>query len=399
MISQPVYLNHLMLRIPVFEPDLGKFESPYRQAFLKSDGIQAILVIMLSNIASLSLINSDYHSYGWGNKFFIFLGMRLGVSLISAIAIVILAKSSKPEHHDWAVTSYMIVGAVINIFINSTVSPSYVAYIGVSIVLINIYYFALFTPLRIRVSVSCLFSAVTVFQAFQAPFSEETKTVIAGMHILTNIIGIGISARLYTHRRLSFKAHAEETELKLELSKLASLDPLTNIKNRRIFSKEAIDEFGRAKRYNRPVSLILIDIDRLKTINDTHGHLAGDEAIKYCASILEEQIREHDTLGRLGGDEFGILLPETELKESIVVGTRILQRCRRDFILTNGEKIDLSLSLGVAEIADTDQYYEEFFKRADQMLYVAKRNGRNRLAVEGETLDNQPETDNQQIIR
>ena len=382
-----------MLHIPIFEPDLGRFESPYRQTFLKSDASQAIFVIILSNIASLSLIRADYHSFGLGEEFFTFLGARLAVFLISAIAMVILATSSKPEHHDWAVTGYMIAGALINIFINSTISPSYVAYIGVSIVLINIYYFALFTPLRIRTTVSCLFSAVTILQAFQAPFSEETKTVIAGMHILTNIVGMVISARLYTHRRLSFKAHAEEMELKSELSRLASLDPLTNIKNRRIFSKEASDEFGRAKRYNRPASLILIDIDRLKTINDTHGHLAGDESIRYCASILEEQIREHDTLGRLGGDEFGILLPETRLTESITVGKRILQRCRQDFALANGEKINLSLSLGMAEIADTDQYYEDFFRRADQMLYAAKKNGRNRFAFEEAPSDNQPEID------
>lgn len=381
IIARPLPVTS-MFHLPVIEPDLGRFESPYRQAFLKGDGLQAIFVIGLSNIASLAMIHSDYHSFGWGAEFFTFMGVRLAVFLVSVIAIFILATSSKPEHHDLAVASYMIAGALINIFINSAIHPDYVEYIGVSIVLVNIYYFALFTPIHIRAGVSFLFSAVIITQAFQASFSEESKSVIMGLHLLTNIIGVGISARLYTHRRLSFKANAEETELKLELGRLASLDSLTNIKNRRAFSKEAIEEFGRARRYNRPSSLILIDIDRLKNVNDTYGHLAGDEVIRHCASVMEKQIREQDTLGRLGGDEFGILLPETQLTESIIVGNRILQHFRQVFALEDKRKIDLSLSLGVAEITDSDQCYEDLFRRADQMLYKAKESGRNRLAFE-----------------
>jgi len=378
-----------MIKLPIIEPDLGRFESSYQHAFLKRDAFQAIFVIGLSNIASLALIRSDYQSFGSSLEFNMFLGARLAVFLISAIAIVVLSTSSVPNHHNWAVISYMIAGALINIFINAMVTPSYVAYIGVSIVLINIYYFALFTPIHIRAITANLFSAVVIFQAFQSAFSDEAKTVILGMHILANIVGLVVSARLYTHRRLSFKTHAEEAELKLELTRLASIDPLTNVKNRRIFSEKAIEEFGRAKRYNRPVSLILIDIDRLKNINDTYGHQAGDEVIRYCASVLEEQIREHDTLARLGGDEFGILLPETQLTESINVAKRIQQHCQQDFTLADGGKIVLSLSLSVTEIADGNESYEDFFRRADRMLYKAKEDGRNRLVFEESLPDEQ----------
>ena len=166
------------------------------------------------------------------------------------------------------------------------------------------------------------------------------------------------------------------------LDRLASLDSLTNIKNRRAFSKKALDEFSRAKRYDRPLSLMLIDIDYLKTINDTHGHLAGDEVIRYCASIMEKEIREQDMLGRLGGDEFGILLPETRLTESAIIGKRIQRQYRQGITLAGGVKLGLSISLGVAEITDGDQCYEDLFKRADQMLYKAKENGRNCLVFE-----------------
>jgi len=297
-------------------------------------------------------------------------------------AIYILFKSPVPKHHDWAITSYMLAGVAINILINSITPPNYDAYVGVSIVLLNINYFALYTPIHIRTSVSCIFSAAIIWQAFHLPFPPESKTVIAGLHVLTNIIGFFVSARLYTHRRLSFKAHAEETALKQELDKLASLDPLTNIKNRRAFSKKAIKEFDRARRFNRPVSLIIVDIDHLKTINDIHGHLAGDEAIINCTSMLRKQIRQQDILGRLGGDEFGIMLPETRLSESVRIGERIQQSCAQNSFLADGTEIVMSLSLGVAEITDKDEIFEELFKRADQLLYKAKRDGRNRLAYE-----------------
>ncbi len=368
-----------MFRLPIIEPNLGRFENSYRQAFLKSDALQAIFVIALSNIASLTLIHSDYESFGPGAEFFMFFIARVTVFIVSSLAIIILLKSSTARLHDWAVTSYMIAGALINIFINAITPPSYVAYVGVAIVLINIYYFALFTPIRVRAVISCLFSVVVIFQAFQASFSEETKDVIVGMHLMTNVIGLSISARLYTHRRLNFKAHAEEMELKLVLSRLASIDSLTNIANRRIFSEKALEEFQRAQRYKKPVSLILIDIDRLKKINDQYGHLAGDEIIRHCAAILNEQIRGLDVAGRLGGDEFGILLPETQLLDAVTVGKRIQQRSKQEFTLTDGEKVVLSLSLGIATMKEDDQNYEDLFKRADRRLYKAKENGRNNL--------------------
>ncbi len=372
-----------MPRMPIIEPDLGQFEAPYRQAFLKSDAFQAIVVIGLSNLASLSLIRSDYKSLGVNSTFYIFLGARLIVFLISVMAIYVLTTSTNPKHHDGAVTSYMLAGALINPLINHFIPPSYVAYIGVAIVLLNINYFALFTPFPIRAAVSILFSAIIVTQAFQTSLNSETKTVIAGMHVLTNMIGLFISTRLYTHRRLSFKAHAEEMELKLELDRLASLDSLTNIKNRRAFSGRAIEEFERAKRYNRPVSLILIDLDGLKTVNDSYGHLAGDEVIKYCATFLSSQLRKQDILGRLGGDEFGILLPDTGLAESVTVGKRIRHRFGQDFSLSDGSKIALTLSLGVAEISIKDENFEDLFRHADQLLYKAKKYGRNRLVCDG----------------
>jgi len=368
-----------MLKLSKVEPDLGVLETSYRQAFLKSDASQAIFVIGLSNLASLALIPSDYRSFGREPEFFMFLAARLGVFILSCVSVFILAKSTQPRQHDWAVASYMAAGALINIFINSFTSPSYVTYIGVSIVLLNINYFALFSPLLMRTAISYLFSAAVITQVYSTNAGEDLGSVVMGMHVLTNLIGTVISAKLYTHRRLSYKAQMEEKELQNELNELAYTDQLTGIWNRRKFTAEAMLEFERVRRYQRPLSLILLDIDHLKTINDEHGHMAGDAAIRYCVNILKTQIREQDILGRLGGDEFGLLLPETQLSEAVTVARRIQEAGRNGSFQLNNPAGHITFSMGVAELRGHEQDYDDFFGRTDKMLYRAKEGGRDIL--------------------
>ena len=307
------------------------------------------------------------------------LAVRLDVFLLSCVSVFVLMKSTKPRQHDRAVASYMAAGALINIFINSLTSPDYVAYIGVSIVLLNINYFALFSPLLARTTISYLFSAAVIAQVYSTHPTGDLGSVVMGMHVLTNLIGTVISAKLYTHRRLSYKAQMEEKELQAELNELANTDPLTGIWNRRKFTAEAILEFDRVKRYRRPLSLLLIDIDHLKTINDEHGHLAGDEAIRYCVNILKTQIREQDILGRLGGDEFGLLLPETQLSEAVTVARRIQEAGRNGSVQLNSQVDRITFSIGAAELLGHEQDYDDFFGRTDKILYRAKESGRDIL--------------------
>lgn len=368
-----------MARIPGIESGLGPLESAYRNAFLKSDASQAIFVIALSNLASLALIQSDHENYGGTTTFTEFFIARISVFLISCMAIYILAKSSNPKWHDIAITSYMAAGAIINLFINSITSPGYAAYVGVSIILLNIYYFALFSPLGIRTTISCIFSAGIIYQSYHSSLEPESQTVVMGMHILTNIIGVVVSSRLYNHRRASFKAQVEERELQKELDLLASTDPLTGVWNRRKFTASAIDEFKWARQRGRHLSIILIDIDNLKEVNDTLGHLAGDEVIRHCAKIMNMRIREKDILGRLGGDEFGILLPETQLSAGLIVCERIQALSRQTSVGFNDHDIHITFSMGAAEINSTDKSFDELFGRADKMLYRAKEGGRDSI--------------------
>jgi diguanylate cyclase (GGDEF)-like protein len=170
------------------------------------------------------------------------------------------------------------------------------------------------------------------------------------------------------------------TQAKLE--ELSRIDPLTGIFNRRHFFELAEREFLRARRYKRPVSAIMIDLDHFKTINDNHGHLVGDQVLTEVAQRIQENSREVDIVGRYGGEEFIILLPETGIDDALILAERIWKSLTTRPASTSKLVLPLQASLGVASCKngiDTPLY--DLIEQADQALYRAKDLGRNRIEV------------------
>jgi diguanylate cyclase (GGDEF)-like protein len=163
-----------------------------------------------------------------------------------------------------------------------------------------------------------------------------------------------------------------------QFEQLATIDGLTGLYNRRHFDVLAEAEWRRFLRYLRPLSLILIDVDLFKKINDGLGHEAGDQALKTVAAVCMQGKRTTDIVARLGGDEFAILLPETSLSQARIVAERIQQELAhpRDVAATAGES-SFTLSLGIAEAAASMSGVEALLRAADKALYVAKFAGRN----------------------
>ncbi len=171
---------------------------------------------------------------------------------------------------------------------------------------------------------------------------------------------------------------------------LAMTDTLTGLLNRRAIHQLALAELNRLRRgtANAPLSVILLDIDHFKTINDSYGHDAGDRALQVVAELLLGQLRSYDGLGRWGGEEFLMLLPGTGLAEACAVAERIrLTLAEAQPALPNGTRVLLSASLGVAAIDEAgseaagELWLEHLVRAADQALYRAKSDGRNRVAA------------------
>ncbi|UZR30829.1 GGDEF domain-containing protein [Methylococcus mesophilus] len=170
-------------------------------------------------------------------------------------------------------------------------------------------------------------------------------------------------------------------ELNAELHQLASFDSLTRIYNRRVFENLATEELLRARTKREPVSLLMIDIDHFKQVNDRYGHAAGDAALVRVAETMEESLRHRDLFCRYGGEEFGVLLPATAQELAQRIADRLRFATMRAGFRYGEEDIPLTVSIGVACI-DRPPYDLSLIKHnADRALYIAKQTGRNRVAV------------------
>ncbi len=169
--------------------------------------------------------------------------------------------------------------------------------------------------------------------------------------------------------------------LEQELTRLATTDALTGLRNRRSFFDVAAAEIARARRYGEPLSVITIDFDRFKLINDKYGHAAGDATLVRFAEFCRRHVREADLLARIGGEEFAILLPTTPADQAAQLAERIRHAVHEVTILADGHSFTFTVSMGVAAYRNHDEGLEALLRRADEALYRAKETGRDRVCV------------------
>jgi diguanylate cyclase (GGDEF)-like protein len=170
--------------------------------------------------------------------------------------------------------------------------------------------------------------------------------------------------------------------LRAEVADLAMLDDLTGAANRRRLLARLDEECARSHRTLQPFTLLVIDLDDFKGINDSHGHAAGDECLRLFTRAAQSRLRAGDLLARMGGDEFCIVLPSTTLREGAVVARQVLDACRMETLQWNGITLPLSASIGVAQWRpEIGLHAARLMAAADRVLYTAKQDGRNGYAV------------------
>lgn len=192
-------------------------------------------------------------------------------------------------------------------------------------------------------------------------------------------------ARVRTHLELKYsrdrlkKLLRERSQLTKELQRLATTDPLTGAWNRRQFFTLAEREFNRACRYHCPFCLFMIDIDYFKKINDTYGHATGDLVLIQIAKAIASTLRESDFFGRIGGEEFVAILPETTLDNGAIVADRLRKNLANLDISAQGKPVKITASIGLAIYQVEDESIDAILQRADEALYQAKNHGRDRI--------------------
>jgi len=173
---------------------------------------------------------------------------------------------------------------------------------------------------------------------------------------------------------------SDKRDISENLRKATYCDHLTGLSNRRAFFEAAEVELARRKKAVRPVSLIILDADHFKAINDRYGHPAGDAVLCHLAATMRAVCRQVDVLARIGGEEFAVILPSVELSGAWAVAERLRAQIHAAPARFEQQAISYSVSIGVAVMDDTLTGFDDLIKRADQALYAAKRAGRNQVA-------------------
>ncbi len=175
----------------------------------------------------------------------------------------------------------------------------------------------------------------------------------------------------------------ENSKLFSQIQRLATIDGLTGLLNRRCLTETINEEYLKAKRYQRSTALIMADIDFFKKVNDTHGHDVGDEVLRHISRAFKEKIRSCDYIGRFGGEEFLILLPETGVEGASILAERLRATVESlEIPLANGKFYKVTASFGISVVLPMDTDYDAALKRADTALYNSKKNGRNLVSIE-----------------
>ncbi len=174
---------------------------------------------------------------------------------------------------------------------------------------------------------------------------------------------------------------SQRKEMEAELFSQATTDELTGISNRRHFFMQAERELNRAKRFGRPLATMMLDLDYFKSINDNHGHAVGDEVLQGFVKRALESLRVSDIIGRLGGEEFAVIMPETSLEAAEAAAERLRAHLAERPLIAGRTALEVTVSVGVASYGEEDKTIDVFLNRADKALYVAKNGGRNKVEV------------------
>jgi len=236
----------------------------------------------------------------------------------------------------------------------------------------------------IRGGISVSFDITQTMEAM-----EGNKHIILGLILLTTILALAIfiffTIRLMRRLQIAHK----------EIAEMAITDELTGLSNRRHFFERLAEEVERHRRYKTNLSLIMIDIDHFKKVNDTYGHPAGDVVLAEVARLLSANIRTSDIIARYGGEEFAVLIPSLDAQESALVAEKLRTVIEINGIALEGPPLNVTISAGVTDVdsikAQDESLKDSLIRTADKALYRAKANGRNRIVVHEPDKNEEPQ--------
>jgi diguanylate cyclase (GGDEF)-like protein len=364
--------------------DLGELEGEYRAFHLKDDIRQSSFYILIATISILIMVAADAVLFKDRPDLFLWLLIyRIVFAVVSLLVMTAIRRTFNIKVYDRLMFAWMFFVLLFLLLFNFTRPANFLTTSYDVILPFAIY---IISPLKIfyTFALAVAFSAGIIYIDFfhKTGIDPATLNMVLVAQLIVHIIGLGSSVQIQSYRRKSFRAYIQEKDAKEMAAYLANIDPLTKSLTRRQFFNIAESEFLRFLRYRRQLSMLVLDADHFKNINDTYGHYAGDTVLRNLSLVILEQKRAQDTYGRLGGEEFAILLPETNLDQAKIVAERVQKIWAQTPCNVEGQVVHSTVSIGVAEVNNQDKSFEDILRRADRMMYKAKEAGRNRVVAE-----------------
>jgi len=358
---------------------LGPLERAYRAESLASDIAQARVVVAVTAAAILAANLGDLWLSDGSPAALDRVGTYGAPGTLSLVFVALLPRVTRPAVFDRLLLAWVLVHGGMALWFRATGAPvmneAWIALVAFGC------YALLPHRLLYRFLPALLVTAGDLWLARDPGAGEVLATGLAYGFI--HVAGGWAAVTRESDRRHRFVAQRREREARDELERLANTDTLTDTLTRRRWLELAEAELSRFGRHGRSFAILMADLDHFKRVNDTHGHMVGDAVLQRFAGLLHRERRRFDLVGRLGGEEFGILLPETGAAAAREVAERIVAACRGVVVLAPDGEVRFTCSVGVAVVTAGDTTVVDILDRADEAMYAAKAGGRDRVAVSG----------------
>jgi len=337
----------------------------------------------------------DWTALGPTPPFYHLLAYRLIIAL-ALLAVVITIRPRTDFFTISNVIAVIVVAGFSGFMMEFFYRPDIVVW-TVGVIMIQIMGLFMFVPIRFSLAFAGGLYGVVITMSTRWTMGTSRANLIGLFFLLMLpfVLGAATALRLNFLQRKQFvllsqtekinreleKEISRRRELELELKEMAATDPLTGLYNRREYEILFRHEIERARRFDAPLSVCIADLDHFKDVNDTYGHEAGDEVLRRAADLIRKNVRAMDIIGRLGGEEFIILLPEAAGADAVVVGNRILEALASTDIDVGAAAVRITVTIGIAQLLPNDHDLNAVIQRADAALYQGKEAGRNRVVA------------------
>lgn len=355
-------------------------ELEYRRFFLEQDKRQVVVAIALYTALKASFGFIDL-MLGASDSTGQVLAHRYAFVLLSLFTMVLLTRVRRPWQYDGLVFAWTLAAVLGNFYTISHRPADHFGFVSTSPLLIVLFFAFFRNRFELQSTAGVMLAATDLYTVFvlRDPRPLPVLVQICASYAIAFLVGVVVTRQLKHSRRGYYMQLERERRLADAMRELAYHDELTGVLNRRSFLLQAGSGWRRPHGGQRSC-VLLLDLDHFKRLNDSRGHEAGDEALRIFAALVQSTKRDQDIFGRIGGEEFALLLPQTGRAEAETVAGRIIDGCRSIRLGTHADT--LSVSIGIAEVRSDDRDLAATLRRADRALYRAKDLGRGRICAD-----------------